>query len=612
MTLQMTTAGLLALAALLACLRTLLQWRRAPDAVRAWRPLILLPAQLVFALLLYFTLYPPERTDAGSATLTLLGEAATARDAADARAAGTVLGLPEAPPLSGVDRVPDFGTALRRHPTTEPVRVVGIGLPARDRDAAHARAIAPLLVPLPRGLVQLQRPEGVAAGAGFAVSGRVEGVGGGRVELVDPAGRRVDAMELDADGAFALDGVAFAAGAATFVLRVLDADGGVVERASLPLWFADASVPRILLLGGAPNAETRALRRWMQDAGWTVGERISLGAGVQLGDAAVTDAALAGTDLLVVDARAWSDLGDAGRARVLRAVESGLGLLLRADTPLPASALRPLRAAGFEIAGGTATATFRPAAPRLDDDAAVRGRLGSGSRDAPLDVAEAAEPPPELVRRAWRVSGARAVALLQDAEAVPVAWWRGQGQGRLGVWTPLDTWRLPLHGHDALHAQAWRAAVATLARPRPMLDARIEGDPRIGERIAICDAGDGASVETPEGTRTALLRDPGAGGCAAFWPDAPGWHVLRVGDHVQPFHVLAADALPGVRAAGLRDATLRVAAHGAAGAEASGHREVPQHVPSWPWFLAWLAIAAALWWFERARFGRVAAADGRD
>ncbi len=607
------TAWLLVLAAALACMRTLWQRRRARGETKAWRLSLLLLGQWGFAALVYFTLHPPTKMVAGNATLTVLVDGATARDAVDARGKGHVLALPEAPSLVGVERVPDLGTALRRHRDVRRVRVVGAGLPPRDNDAARDVAIEPVLTPLPRGLQRLQLPARVVAGAGFVVSGNIGGVDRARIEFVDPAGRRIDAMQAESDGAFAMRGVAFTSGAATFRLRVFDVEGALVEEAAVPLWISTAKDLRVLLLAGAPNPETRALRRWMQDAGFDVATRISLGAGVQLGAPLALDAdALAKADLLVVDARAWSDLGDAGRARAMQAVDAGMGLLLRADAPLPASALRQLQAFGFEIGGGSATSVFRMPLPRLEDETALRAWIGAGTDDAPFDAASVDEAVPELARRTWRMSGTQAMALLLDAEANAVAWWRAQQLGRVGIWTPLDTWTLPLHGRGDLYADAWGSAFATLARPVAMHEARVEGAVVVGERLAICGTEGDVTVASPDGHRTRLVQDPKAAGCAAFWPAMSGWHHLSFGENVQPFHVRDADALPGVHAAQIREATLRLASWPRVeNADGAGEAFTAVRTSSWPWFIAWLAFAAGLWWFERSRHGRVAAGDAR-
>jgi hypothetical protein len=607
---QAVVAILLAVAAALACLRIVWRWRRLRGDMRPWRPLAMLVAQPVLMGLLYLGLYPPERATRAEDVLTVLAEGATARDGA--RAVGRVVALPEAPEISGSERVPDLATALRRHPGTRALRIVGTGLPARDRDAAAGIAIEAVFPPLPRGLQALRIEEDVVVGARFAVSGSVGGIDGAGVELRDPAGRRVDAGAVREDGGFRLRAPAFAPGAATYLLQVVDGDGTRIETAAVPVRIGETPPLRVLLLAGAPNPETRALRRWMQDAGFEVDARIALGAGMQLGDApALTTDALARVDLVVADARAWSDLGAGGRTAVLQAVEAGLGLLLRADLPLPAAALHALSGPGMRIEGGRGSAAVRLSAPAPADEEALRAQLGTGSDDAPVDPAQFDGGPAELTRRDWRATGSGVVPMdLVDGDA-PAAWWTARGSGRVGIWTLLDTWRLPLSGRADLHADLWNAGFAALARARASASARIDGDRRVEERVAICGFADGAAVLAPDGRRTTLVADPDTEGCAAFWPRLAGWHMLDAAAGPQWFHVLAAEDLPGVRAAALRDATLALAAQPDRAPVRAGEAGlVHRQTASWPWFLAWLALAAGLWWLERSRLGRVA--DARE
>jgi hypothetical protein len=312
---------------------------------------------------------------------------------------------------------------------------------------------------------------------------------------------------------------------------------------------------------------------------------------------------LAAADLLLVDARAWSDLGDGGRARVLDAVRGGLGLLLRADTPLPASGLRDLRAPDFTIDGGAGTQAWTLPPARLDDEDALRARLGAGSRDAPFDPEQAGEVAPALARRDWRAGGAAALPFVRDADP-PAGWWRAEGRGRIGLWAVLETWLLPLHGRADLHGELWSEAVATLARartnPLPMVDAGA----RVGERFAICGLPDAAVIEAPDGGRVQPIVDPATGErrCAGFWPQAAGWHVLRVGEAMRPFHVAAGEEASARRLAELREATLQLAS---APPPPSATPGAPPTAPgrSWPWFIAWLLLAAFAWWFERSRLG---------
>ena len=91
-----------------------------------------------------------------------------------ARPANAVVALPEAPALPGVERVPDLATALRKHPGTQRVRVVGAGLEARDRDAMRGVALEFVAEALPRGLVELTPPSRAVAGGEFHFAGRAE------------------------------------------------------------------------------------------------------------------------------------------------------------------------------------------------------------------------------------------------------------------------------------------------------------------------------------------------------------------------------------------------------------------------------------------------------
>src|SRR6185312_8812449 len=99
---------------------------------------------------------------------------------------------------------------------------------------------------------------------------------------------------------------------------------------------------------GAPDPELKYLRRWAVDAGVDLASRIVLSDGVAIQDgAAALDAdALAKTDLVMVDERAWKNL-DAGAKQALEhATRDGLGLFLRVSGPLPDVAAGDWRALG--------------------------------------------------------------------------------------------------------------------------------------------------------------------------------------------------------------------------------------------------------------------------
>ncbi len=266
--LPLILAVVLTLAVLLAWVRLLLWQRAAPPAQRSrlWRIATLLTLQPLCAALLYFTVLPPMLPgEAGTMVVATAG--ASEAQARDIDAADRMVVLPEAGEIVDSERVPDLATALRRHPGTRRLRVIGAGLEARDRDAARGLSIVFAPPQLPAGVVRLDPPARVAPGSAFQVGGRVHAVEGGTVELLDPAGQRVDKLKLGKDGEFVLRGSARDAGLATLTLRVRDAKQNGIEDVQVPLWTAADPAPRVLILAGAPGAELKFLRRWATDAG---------------------------------------------------------------------------------------------------------------------------------------------------------------------------------------------------------------------------------------------------------------------------------------------------------------------------------------------------------
>ncbi|HSR65586.1 MAG TPA: carboxypeptidase regulatory-like domain-containing protein [Xanthomonadaceae bacterium] len=580
--LQPALAWVLCAIVLAGSARMLWHWLRAPVRPRAWRIAALLVLQCAGAFLLWRVLFPPPvHAPAG---LLVVATADADRASSDAVPAGArIVALPEAPPLAGAARAPDLATALRRHPGTTRLQVLGGGLEPRDLDATRGLAVEFLPAPLPPGLVALWPPRVVQAGRRFEVVGRAHALPQARVELLDPAGEVVARAPPGADGEFRLAGVARAPGPSAWTLRLRDRDGARVEDAPLPLDVQPATRLRVLVLAGAPNPELKYLRRWASDAGLALDTRIALGAGMRMADAgARLDAgALAAHDLVLVDARSWEALGP-GRASLFAAVRGGLGLLLQlpyATSPAERSALHRL---GFVATAGRATD--------------VRPR-GDGTRAA----ARPDEDQPTLTRGPLRIAGADAVPLLPAADGQPLAWWRAHGLGRIGIAGFDDSYRLVLAGQGERHGDLWATLFSTLARPRASPRAALAGEARVGARAVLCGLPAPATVDAPDGRRFRLLRDPasGARACAALWPRVPGWHLLHADGGTQAFFVYERGALPGVRAARLRAGTL--AATGTAPVSAPGPA-VPG--PRWPWFLGWLALATVGWWLERSRLGR--------
>ena len=592
-------AGLLALGVLLAWARLIARRRGAPTDVRGPRArfLLLCALQPVCALLLYFTLLPPRQASTPGTLVVMTANAGQVALPAALQGQPRVA-LPEATATDGSERVPDLGTALRQHPDAGTLHVVGDGLEARDRDALGDRRIVFSPAALPHGVVELAPVGVVAPGDTFIASGRVNDVPKATVVLLDPAGQRIDAGPVDAQGRFRLTGVARLPGPALFRVEVREARGSVADAASLPVWTQPSPPPRVWVLAGAPNAEGKYLRRWATDVGIPLHLQVSLGGGIQLGDAPLPMNAetLRRFDLLVLDARSAAGLGEAQRAALGAAVRDGLGVLVRADGPIPLPLQRLLGVPAF----GNDAAEFRLSRPAPDDDA-WRARRGAGTADLPVDADAVPAGLPVLTRRTARMPVGDDVALLRDATGAPLAWWHAMGRGRVGLWTPADTHTLVLAGHADVHAALWSQAFATLARAGAPAIAAIPDEARAGERAALCGIADEARIVAPDGTTTRMLRDPATGSarCAGFWPRDAGWHQLKVGDAATPFFVRARDDAPSLHRAAVRSQTLQRAAR----AEAAATLAVPEGArgPAWPWFLAWLTASALLWWLERRR-----------
>lgn len=587
--LQRWTTAVIGLAVAGTLLRLWLRRRGAAAEAQGpvWRFALLLLLQPLAGLFLHLVLFPPGGLIRTGVLTVLTGPVARAPEG---RPGDVLIALPEAGVVKGASPAPDLATALRRYPDAARVRVIGPGLPLRDQ------APVPLPVifdppPPPRGLIDLTLPEPLVPGGVFLVGGQVGSLPAGSVELLDPAGAVVDRAPVAAGQRFELRAGARATGLALFAIRLRDAAGAVVEEISAPVETRAQTQPRVLVLAGAAEPETKFLRRWAQDSAITLNVQIEVGGGVQLGDPpiALIPAALSRFDLLVVDDRRWDTLDSAAKAAVRAAVESGMGLLLRPTGPLSEAARRDWAALGL----------------RLADDGGVRPTHLASAAPRPPDAAEGAagepEALPELQRRDLVHTGLESISLLKDASGEALASWRPRGRGRVGVWTVTDTYALVLTGRSDLYGEVWSELLSALARPVEGGRLRVNGLPRAGMRAVVCGLSGEARVVGPDGGERVLTVDPATGqhGCAAFWPDTAGWTLLRHGRDRETFvYVHAREAGPSLLAADIRWGTLAMTeAPSRRSAGAAPARRAPGS--PWPWFVLLCATLTALWWLER-------------
>lgn len=582
----------LAVVAAIAMLRVALGARRRGD--RGWRRVLLVAGQAGLAALLWCVLLPPAKPAAPGA-LVLLTEGADLATLAPAPG-DRVLALPGAPDFDGAVPVPDLGTARRRHPDAGPVRVLGRGLPARDHDAAQGLGFSFLPAPLPPTLVALSPPQAPTRGRRFDLQGRIEGHAGGVVELLDPAGERIDRAALDEAGHFRLDGIAGPVGTADYRLQWRRGDDEPGEGLAVPLRVAEGAALRVLVVSGGASPELKFLRRWALDGGLALATQLRLGGGIVLGDdrGPLTAARLAGLDLVVLDERAWRALGAGGQATLREAVRGGLGLLLRLTADPSAAERRALADWGFELTPVDVPRSVRLPGTEHADLATP------GSDDAETRATDTAPP---LSRRPLQLTAADGRALVNSDAGDALALWRPEGRGRIAVWTLSDSYRLALTGRGSAYGSLWSGTFGTLARAHARATPPLPQDAWVGERSALCGLADDTALLDPSGRALPLVRDPGTGSraCAAFWPSQAGWHLRREGDQEDAFFVRAASDAPGLHAAHLRQATQALADE-SPGQPAGAATQV--RGPRWPWLLGWLLLAGALWWLERSRAGR--------
>ncbi|WP_122468465.1 hypothetical protein [Brevundimonas lutea] len=551
--------------------------RRAEAAERGpiWRFALLLVLQVAAGLAVWLTLFPPP---GGPRAGGLVVATAGAPKEIDVGVGDTLIALPQAGEVTGAERAPDLATALRRHPGVAAIRVVGQGLTARDRAAGVDRAVRFDPPPLPVGVIALDTPGPGAPGTPFALAGRVNGVDGGLAELISPAGEVLARQRLADPGEFSLAAARGVAGVALYQLRIASADERVVETLDVGIESVAVQPPRVRVLAGAPGPEPRFLRDWAERSGVDLEVSYALGADAALGGAGgrLGSGTLGETDVLVVDERRWEALSEAEKSAVRGAVADGMGLLLRPTGPLSAGTRRDWASLGFV--------------------------LGVGDGEVPVNLTEgedAAIDPPTLSRRDLDLAASGAVTVASDAESEVLTAWRPVGRGRVGVWTLADSYALVLTGRSDLHARLWAETISALARPVERAPVRVEGWPRQGERLALCDLPPDAELVGPQGV-AALIPDSRSGGCAAAWPSSNGWMSVRAGgDVIGSFHAAPTDQGRALTAYGDRQAT--IALSGEARREVQAGSTTPGS--SWPWFATWLALMTALWVVERRRFG---------
>lgn len=566
MSLQLASLAVIALAVVLGIVRSL----RASGG-RRW---VLVAGQLLMGASFALFQYPPS-IEQDQQTAVVLAAGTTASQLRDLAADATVIILPEASnAMDAGTRAVDLASALRQQPGIGSLRVLGDGLSARDREAARGLGVRFEPLDEPAGLVELQTPDAVSAGTVWTLSGRIAGMAEARVELLDRSGAIVDATAVDADGRFRLSAAARSGSRMLYQLRVFDADDRLVEEVPVAIAARPQETLNAVVVAGAPDAELKYLRRWIVDAGHSLGSQVTLSRGIEQRQSAarLDPASLAETDLLIVDERAWSGLPADSRENVRNAVESGMGLLLRITGPVPQEVARDWAAMGFRLEDADRSRSIE-----LSETSAGRDQKRTFSR------------------RQLALDAPDSVSLLQAADGSDLARWRAIGRGRVGVTLLLDSFRMALDGDSESYGTLWSKMFSTLARARAEVSPQLPRDARVNQRSVICGLQPGSVIVDAQGEFHELLVDSDARSCAAWWPDTAGWHVLQNAGRDWAIHVLDHGQAETLQRMENRQATLAMAS------DASATQRFRSELPRWPFFILWLSLAALVWWLERRK-----------
>lgn len=524
--------------------------------------------QPVMAILLWLVLYPPLIEKARVEAI-VLSPGVSAQQLAQLEFVSPILALSGAITAErSIEYAPDLATALRRNPAIGDLRVLGDGLPERDRDPLGQRGLSFEPGADLRGLIDVQSPAVVRAGALWTIQGTVAGVDSGQVRLLDRSAAVAADAFLDESGQFRLSVAAKTAGEAVYRLQVLDASDSMIDELPLGIVIRAGDSINSVILAGAADPETKYLRRWIIDSGSTVASRISLSRGIEQrqDDIDLSAAVLEQTDLLIVDERAWAGLPASSKASIKSALEQGMGLIMRVSGPLSSTIRTEWAELGFQIENA---------------DLARSARVVDAGHEI------------ELTRMPLRIAADDSVPMLTATDGSVLALWRAFGQGRIALWLPLDSWHLSTSGDKTRYGTLWSEAFSTLARARGTTAASLPWMARVDQRAVICGIGPDAVIENDRAQRQRLLIDSEAGNCAAWWPTEAGWHHLVDSDQREPIFVLAADEATNLIRHETRAATHQLV-HPASSAAVYRAR-----MQRWPLFFAWLLISAGFWWWQR-------------
>jgi hypothetical protein len=536
-------------------------------------------------------------------------------------------GTTEKPPAAQV--VPDAAFIVREYPNVRTLHVFGDGVNAFDAEVLqrlrvifHRRSekFANPVVSFVRA------PAEVSLGDPIILQGQVQGIVPATSPVVlliapDGKGRRV-ALTPTPEGS-ATFSVSAPAAVATghFVWRLelrSGEPGEVLASEEIGVSVIKPALPRILVLESSPRFDTGRLKRWLGERGAALTTRTQLGRdrfriatlhGSRDSVEAIDSGALAAFDLVLADARAVAELGEAEREALRTAIsEEGLGLLIVTDDAV-------FDAAASINGDASPTEFFFPwkiIRDRTDAESEERvSRLHWNGSE--LGRTESLPVPNVEFQR-----GSRLRPLVQDSQNRALVAVVSRGRGKVAHSLVTQTWRWTQLKDSTAFAAYWSYLISELARPDAAhtgnwsIKSEDSGPRFVNEPIVLQWSGPTDRAPIPaqismdgggRAVRMSLAQDPVNTWHwqGKYWPRRAGWHQVAAPDSgaTLDFYVSEANAWQPLQAMRRQAATSRMAASYEPGKSppAPISSATPIEFGRW-WFFAILFTSLTYLWSE--------------
>ena len=415
-----------------------------------------------------------------------------------------------------------FGSDLNQlfwsQPEIQQLHIVGDGLPDYALDMLSGKSASFYLNEPPAGLRKLNYNKRITVGKNLKLSGeyRHENEAMYRLFIQSPGGKKlIRTFEKAGLYAFEVELPMKEAGQFLFSLLVEDHSGELLAKEDFPVVIDQAQAIRVFLLNQAPTFESKYLKNWLADEGYSVAVRSTISRdkykteflnGSRKNLNRISEDLLDEFDVLLLDVQTLAALSRSEQNQILSAVNQGLGLCLLANTPpkdwslpsgLKSSINFPLQtgAAGFSVENSFELTKI------------------------PFSIAE----------------DFGIFPILQSNSGQTVAAWKILGEGRISLNLIPDTYLLLLDGKAELYHRFWSPIIGTTARqharktfweseghlciqPKQPLDLQLtyEGMPPVGQ---FTNRQDSTAISFY------FRQHPFIPGrwTATIWPDSSGW-----------------------------------------------------------------------------------------